>query len=204
MSKVINIALVTFDNFTDIDLFLLWDLLTRIKDPAWNVQILGDTDQVKSSNGLVIPTHNNISATNACDVVLFGSGLGARSKIKDDNYLSIFQLDPSKQLIGSMCSGALILAALGLLEGKKATTYPSAKNLSEEYEVEVVEKSFVREGNIATAAGCLSAQYLASWVIEKYYGKSVSDAVIKSIQPVGEGLFFADRDIEKIISEARI
>ncbi|MGZ3769775.1 MAG: DJ-1/PfpI family protein, partial [Bdellovibrio sp.] len=62
MSQVINVALVAFDNFTDIDLFLLWDLLTRIKDPAWNVQILADTNQVKSSNGLIIPTHNRISA----------------------------------------------------------------------------------------------------------------------------------------------
>ncbi|MGZ3771437.1 MAG: DJ-1/PfpI family protein, partial [Bdellovibrio sp.] len=188
----------------DIDLFLLWDLLTRIKDPAWNVQILADTNQVKSSNGLIIPTHNRISAANASDVILFGNGLGVRPKIKDDKYLSIFQLDPSRQLIGSMCSGALILAALGLLKGKKATTYPSAKSLLEEYEVAVVEKPFVREGNIATAAGCLSAQYLASWVIEKYFGESVSDAVIKSIQPIGEGLFFADRDIEKKISEACI
>jgi transcriptional regulator GlxA family with amidase domain len=191
-----NISIIAFDEFTDIDVFFMWDLLKRIKVPGWTVQILGEQSHHTSNSGLTIPMHGTVDAANSADAVLFASGPGARRKIKDARFLGSFKLDPKNQMIGSMCSGALILAALGLLEGKRATTYPSAKKLLESYGVEAVEKPFVLQGNIATAAGCLAAQYLAGWVIERSLGTRVKEAVLKSIMPVGEGLGFDEADIE--------
>jgi hypothetical protein len=72
----------------------------------------------------------------------------------------------SKQLIGSMCSGALILAALGLLRGISATTYPTAIEELRGFGVEVeTTKHLVTHGNIGTAAGCLAAVDLMGWAI---------------------------------------
>jgi transcriptional regulator GlxA family with amidase domain len=105
-----------------------------------------------------------------------------------------FYLDPERQLIGSICSGSLILGKLGLLNGITATTYPTSKAALEELGVEVVEKPFVAHGNVATAGGCLAQQYLIGWVIEKLAGPEWRDLVLRSIQPVGEGLFFDDAD----------
>ncbi|MBI3652361.1 MAG: DJ-1/PfpI family protein [Acidobacteria bacterium] len=189
-----NLAIIAFDDFTDIDVFFMWDLLNRVKTDNWQVQILGEASHHTSTSGLTIPMHGDIESANAAAVVLFASGYGTRQKIKDEKFLSTFKLNPEKQLIGSMCSGALILAALGLLKGKQATTYPTAKGLLESYDVEVVEKPFVVEGNIATAAGCLAAQYLAGWVIEKCVGTAMKETVLRSIMPVGEGLSFADAE----------
>ncbi|HXG63713.1 MAG TPA: DJ-1/PfpI family protein [Blastocatellia bacterium] len=197
-----NPSIIAFDDFTDIDVFFLWDLLNRVKAPDWKAQILGEKSHHTSISGLTIPMHGHIELANASDVVLFASGPGTRAKRKDEQFLSAFKLDPERQMIGSMCSGALLLAALGLLAGKKATTYPTSKGLLEEYGVEVVEKPFVLAGNVATAAGCLAAQYLAGWVIERAMGAEVKEIVLKSIQPVGEGLSFADADITKRIYEA--
>lgn len=192
-----KISIIAFDDFTDIDVFFLWDLFNRVR--TWEVQILGDKSHHTSTSRLTIPMHGQLELANASDAVLFASGLGTRQKMRDEKFLAAFNLNPEKQLIGSMCSGALLLAALGLLEGRQATTYPSTKKLLEGFGVEVVEKPFVLQGNIATAAGCLAAQYLAGWVIETLIGKAVRDAVLKSIQPIGEGLSFADADIvEKI------
>ena len=103
-----------------------------------------------------------------------------------------------------MCSGALILGALGLLNGKNATTYPTAVDRLKTFGATPVEKPFVLEGNIATAAGCLSAQYLAGWIIEKFYGIEVKQLALKSIQPVGEGLLFSDLETEKMAASARM
>ncbi|HYL99801.1 MAG TPA: DJ-1/PfpI family protein [Blastocatellia bacterium] len=191
-----NIAIVAFDEFTDIDVFFMWDLLKRIRVPEWTVRIVGNRSHHTSTSGLTIPMQGTLETANSSDAVLFASGPGTRKKIKDQEFLKAFGLNPERQLIGSMCSGALILAALGLLEGKQATTYPSAKTLLERFGVEVVEKSFVLQGNVATAAGCLAAQYLAGWVIESFLGSKVREAVLKSIMPVGEGLSFAEPDIE--------
>ena len=187
-------SIIAFDDFTDIDVFFVWDLLNRVKDPAWKVRILGEKAHHVSTTGIVVPMHGHISESAGSDVVLFSSGLGTRRKRVDADFLSQFQLDPSRQLIGSMCSGSLLLAALGLLDGKSATTYPTSRELLESTGVRVVEKPFVREGNVATAAGCLAAQYLAGWVIEEKFGREKREEVLRSIQPVGEGLFFSDAD----------
>jgi transcriptional regulator GlxA family with amidase domain len=200
-----NVAIIAFDDFTDIDVFFMWDLLNRVKVKGWQVRILGDAAHHTSVTGLVIPMHGDIEAANRADVVLFASGQGTRAKIKDEKFLNTFKLNPEKQLIGSMCSGALILAALGLLEGKQATTYPTAKKALEGYGVTVVEKPFVAEGNIATAAGCLAAQYLTGWVIERLIGTEMRETVLRSVMPVGEGLSFADGEaVDQVYSASPV
>lgn len=188
-------SIVAFDEFTDIDVFLMWDLLKRVKIPGWDVLIIGEKSAHTSSTGLTIPTHGRLEEANTSDVVLFTSGPGTRKKYQDAEFLKSFHLNPKKQIIGSMCSGALILAALGLLKNKEATTYPTAKKLLESLEVIVVERPFVQNGNVATAAGCLAAQYLIGWVIEEKVNTAMRETVLKSIQPVGEGLGFMDTNI---------
>ncbi|MEW6207679.1 MAG: DJ-1/PfpI family protein [Acidobacteriota bacterium] len=187
-----KISIVIFDQFTDIDLFLMWDLLNRVKVPGWEVRILGDKAQNISATGMAVSTHGSIEEANASDVVLFISGQGTRSKMKDAEWLARFNLDPDRQMIGSVCSGSLLLAALGLLDGKTATTYPTTKAALESFGVRVEEKPFVRHGNIATSGGCLAAQYLVGWVIENKADAEWKELVLKSIRPVGEGLSFAD------------
>jgi transcriptional regulator GlxA family with amidase domain len=95
-------------------------------------------------------------------------------------------------MIGSICSGSLILAKLGLLDGKTATSYPTAKATLESFGVKVIEKPFIAHGNVAAAGGSLAQQYLIHWVIENLADRDWADLVVKAIQPVGEGLFFED------------
>jgi transcriptional regulator GlxA family with amidase domain len=190
----VRTSIIAFDDFTDIDVFFLWDLLNRVKEPGWQVRIVGDKPSHTSITGLTIPMHGPVTEANDSDIVLFASGMGTRRLIKDPDYLASLRFDPQRQLIGSMCSGALVLAALGLLTGKEATTYPTVKTTLEKYGVRVVERPFVRQGNIATAAGCLAAQYLVGWVVEEKFGKEQRENVLRSVQPVGEGLFFDDAE----------
>jgi transcriptional regulator GlxA family with amidase domain len=187
-----KIAIIAFDDFTDIDVWLMWDLLNRVGRDGWQVRILADKERVVSSTGIEFGVHGSLSEAGEADAILFASGRGTRRLIKDEAFLKALKPDPSRQLVGSMCSGALILAALGLLKDKKATTYPTVKRELESFGVEVVEKPFVQEGSVATAAGCLAAQYLVGWVIETLAGQSEREKVLSYIQPVGEGLFFAD------------
>lgn len=196
MSKI---AIIIFDKFTDLDLWLMWDLLNRVKIENWEVKILGEKDVHVSAANAEVKTHGLIEEANDADAVLFISGQGAREKVTDEKWLGRFNLNVEKQLIGSICSGSLLLAKLGFLKGKTATTYPTAKTALENFGVEVVEKPFVSHGNIATAGGCLAQQYLVHWIIENLTDKALADLVLKSIQPVGEGLFFDDaEDLKKL------
>lgn len=189
-----KIVLVAFDGFTDVDVHLPWDLLNRVRRADWHVRILADRPVVRSQTGLDLAVHGGLEEVATADGVLIASGPATRRLCKDAAFLQALALDPSRQLIGSMCSGALILAAKGLLEGVLATTYPTARRDLEAFGVTVVERPFVRQGNLATAAGCLAAQYLAGWMIETLTDARTRDLVLRSVQPVGEGFGFEDAE----------
>src|SRR3954452_23167491 len=98
-----KIAIVIFDKFTDLDLFLMWDLLNRVRVEDWKVKILGEKDAHVSTTGISIATQGSIEEANEADAVLFISGQGTRDRIIDENWLSRFRLNPEKQFIGSIC-----------------------------------------------------------------------------------------------------
>lgn len=187
-----KISIIAFDDCTDLDLFFMWDLLNRVEHPDWQVQILGERCCVTSETGIRVQTHGRLENANTSDVVLFASGRGTIHKANDEVFLSAFNLDSERQMIGSICEGALLLAALGLLEGKNATTYPTVRRELEAMGITVVEKPFVANGNVATAAGCLATQYLIGWVVEQMLGRTERERLLKLIQPVGEGLSYDD------------
>ncbi len=194
-----KIAIVIFDKFTDLDLWLMWDLLNRVRIENWEVKILGERETHLSATNIEVKTSGRIEEANLSDAVLFVSGQGTRDRIADENWLAKFDLNAEKQLIGSICSGSLILAKLGLLNGKTATTYPTSKTVLEGFGIEVVEKPFIAHGRIATAGGCLAQQYLIHWIVENLADKDWADLIVKAIQPVGEGLFFTDaEDLKKL------
>jgi len=183
-------VIVAFDNFTDIDIFLAWDLLNRVKhrDKEFQVKIVGTKPSHRSIRGLDITTHGFIEESNEADLVFFGSGIETRSLVNDSAYLGRFKLNPQKQIICSMCSGALIIAALGHLKGLSATTYPTAFDRLKSFGVDVLEDHhLVTHGNIGTAAGCMAAVDLIGWAIEKMYDEQVRKDVIASVLPIGQG-----------------
>lgn len=183
-----NIGIVVFDNFTDLDFCLPWDLLNRVRTlklrDNWNVEILSDSPKVTSATGLDLLITKPLKFANECDAVFFCSGYETRKLIQDQNFLNKFQLNESRQYIAAIDSGALILGALGLLKGKKATTYPTAFEALSEY-CEVVKEPFVEIGHIATAARCLSSDRLALWIIKKLVGQEISDKVYEAVCPLG-------------------
>jgi transcriptional regulator GlxA family with amidase domain len=186
-----KIVLVVFDQFTDIDVFLPWDLFNRIRfiEKDTVVKFVGTKEYHRSTHGIDLKMNGTLEECKDADIVFFGSGSGTRSLYKDQRYLNQFELNPDKQIICSMCSGALLLAGLGLLKDIPATTYPTTIKALREMGVEVVEDHhLVTQGNIGTAAGCLAFIDLFKWCVQKTFGQDIVDDVINSVLPVGQGL----------------
>ncbi|MGZ4164502.1 MAG: DJ-1/PfpI family protein [Tumebacillaceae bacterium] len=187
-----KIAILVFDRFTDLDVFLPWDLLNRV--PAysglkdWEVKLVGTQSHHTSQHGLTIPMMADLSYLTTADAVIVESGPGVQKLLKDPDYIDQLRnlLDPSRQLIGSMCSGALLLAELGLLHGKTATTYRTRMKQLAAYEgVDVIDAPFVQHENVATAAQCLSALHLVRWIIERLVSPEVAEKVYLSVKENG-------------------
>lgn len=154
-----DIAILTFDGFNELDSFIALGILNRMKEKGWNVQITCPSQKVTSMNGVTIEAQLPLAFTQQADVVLFGSGIYTRKIAKDKALLDQLELDPSKQIIGAQCSGTLLLATLGLLNGLPACTDLTTKPWVIEAGIDVLNQPFIANGNVATAGGCLSSQY---------------------------------------------
>ena len=181
-----RIAVLTFDGFNELDSFIASAMLNRVKLPALKALIVCPAPQVASMNGVVVQTQAPLAFAREADAVIVGSGVKTREVVRDAALMRELRLDPKRQLIGAQCSGALVLAKLGLLDGVPACTDTTTKPWVQEAGVEVLNQPFVAHGNVATAGGCLASHYLATWTIARLAGWKAAEAVVHYVAPVGQ------------------
>ncbi|MDH4611028.1 DJ-1/PfpI family protein [Pseudomonas sp. BN102] len=181
-----RIAVLTFEGFNELDSFVAAALLNRMRGQGWQAEITAPSEWVTSMNGVRVQAQQPLEFANEADVVLFGSGILTRDIAQDRGILDRLRLDPARQLIGSQCSGALLMAKLGLLGNLPACTDLTTKPWVIEAGVQVLDQPFYASGNLATAGGCLSAPYLAAWVIAKLAGEDACATALHYVAPVGE------------------
>ncbi|MEX3786457.1 DJ-1/PfpI family protein [Paraburkholderia sp. BR14374] len=193
-----HIAILTFEGFNELDSLIALNILNRVKKPGWRVAIASPTAKVRSMNGVVLEAQATLKDVCEADAVLVGSGIQTHAVAADAALMSQLRLDPARQLVGAQCSGTLILAKLGLLDGVPACTDLTTKPWVEEAGVAVVNRPFAAKGNVATAGGCLSSQYLAAWVIARLAGVEAARAAMQHVSPVGENETYVTRAMANI------
>jgi transcriptional regulator GlxA family with amidase domain len=193
-----HIAILTFDGFNELDSFIALGLLNRVKQPGWRVTLCSPTATVTSMNGVTVHAGSALTETATADAVLVGSGIGTREIVNDIDIMPMLRFDARRQLIGSQCSGALLLAKLGLLEGVPACTDLITKPWVQEAGVRVVDQPFFSAGKVATAGGCLSSPYLAAWIIARLVGLDAAAAALHYVAPVGEKDEYVARALNNI------
>jgi transcriptional regulator GlxA family with amidase domain len=180
------IAIVTFDGFNEIDSIVAMHLLGRVRRADWSVAIASNTPKLTSMNGLRVHAQASLADARDADVVIVGSGTRTMAISEDVEVMSALQFDPTRQLVASQCSGALLLAKLGLLQDLPACTDSRTKPWVEKAGVRVLEQPFNANGNVATAGGCLASVYLATWVIARTEGVAAARDALSYVAPVGE------------------
>ncbi|MEE9102520.1 DJ-1/PfpI family protein [Pseudomonas nitroreducens] len=193
-----HIAIVTFEGFNELDSLIAFNLLNRVKRPDWRVSIASPERSVRSMNGLALEAQATLEDACQADAVLVGSGVNTRDVVATPELMSRLRFDPARQLLGAQCSGTLILARLGLLDGVPACTDLVTKPWVEEAGIAVIDQPFTAKGNVATAGGCLSSQYLAAWFIARLADVEAARGVLFHAAPVGEKEFYVSRALENI------
>jgi transcriptional regulator GlxA family with amidase domain len=180
-----RIAILTFPGFNEIDSMVALTMLGRV-NRGWTVRIAAPTERVVSMNGLELQRGLGLEGALTADAVIVGSGVQTREWVSDAELLRAIPLNPDRQLVGAQCSGALVLAKLGVLDGIPACTDLATKPWLQEAGVEVLDQPFHAKGNIATAGGCLASQYLAGWIIARLEGLDAAERALHYVAPVGE------------------
>lgn len=181
-----HIAILTFDGFNELDSLIALGVLNRIKKPGWRVSICCPTAEVTSMNGVTIRAQSLLEDARRADAVVVGSGVKTREVVASPELMGRLSLDPQRQLIAAQCSGTLVLAKLGLVEGVPACTDLTTRPWVQEAGVEVLNQPFFARGNVATAGGCFASPYLAGWIIARAEGVEAAADALHYVAPVGE------------------
>lgn len=181
-----QIAVLTFDGYNELDSFIAAAMLNRMKGAGWMAWITSPVEQVTSMNGVTVQRQQPLDFARQADAVLIGSGIRTREIAADPGLRDQLGLDPRRQLIGAQCSGTLLLARLGLIGGLPACTDLTTKPWVVEAGVEVIDAPFIAHGNVATAGGCLASTYLATWLIARGSSWDAAAEVLRYVAPVGE------------------
>jgi transcriptional regulator GlxA family with amidase domain len=194
----VQIAVLTFDGFNELDSFVAAAILNRMKAHGWNAHITCPTEAVTSMNGVTVQRQKPLEFAAEADAVLIGSGIRTRDIALDQALLARIRIDPSRQLVAAQCSGTLLLARLGLLGDLPACTDLTTKPWVIEAGVNVIDAPFMAHGNVATAGGCLASQYLATWMIARGASLEAAKDAMHYVAPVGEKDLYTERAVSVV------
>jgi transcriptional regulator GlxA family with amidase domain len=166
---------------------------------AYAIEIVAEkSGPLRTSGGLRLMVDRPYSAVRAADTLLISGGIGYEGARKNASLLAwISRMSPRVERLGSICTGAILLAAAGLLDGRRVTTHWAyCDRLAAAAQRARVEPDalYVRSGNIYTSAGVTAGMDMALAMVESDWGKATALAVAQELvmylkRPGGQSQF---------------
>ncbi|MEM9406969.1 MAG: DJ-1/PfpI family protein [Acidobacteriota bacterium] len=147
-------------------------------------------ERLEATGGLVVEPKESFASAPPIDILLVPGGFGTRALTNHEPTISwIRERAAAASLVTSVCTGALLLAEAGLLEGRRATTHHGALELLRRPGIDVVEGVRVVEDGVVSSAGVAAGIDMAFHVVSKLCGEAVARETAEYIEyPYPEGL----------------
>jgi transcriptional regulator GlxA family with amidase domain len=178
-----RIAILIFEKLTALDAIGPYEVLRSV--PGWEVRFVGPTrGPVRTDSGaLGLQADFALQEVTEPDIVLVPGGEGNRPLMEDEAVLSWLRAVHSQsKWTTSVCTGSLVLAAAGLLEGKRATSHWLFLDQLAELGADAVGGRYVQDGKLVTAAGVSAGIDMALHLVSLELGPEVAQAVQLGIE----------------------
>ncbi|MFB6730904.1 DJ-1/PfpI family protein [Bacillus mobilis] len=157
------------------------------KKPFTVYTVSQNGEMITARNGLKIQPDYSIEDLPPVDILIIPGGRGVReNEVKNETIINwVRQQMKEVKLMTSVCTGALLLAKAGLLEGLQATTHwASIQTFKKDFpNVEVMENvKFVDEGHIITSAGISAGINMSFHIVKNLLGVEVAEETAKSME----------------------
>jgi transcriptional regulator GlxA family with amidase domain len=178
-----QIAILLFEKLTALDAVGPYEVLRSV--PGWEVRFVGARKgMVRTDSGaLGLSVDYSLEEVTEPDIVLVPGGEGNRPLLQDETVLSwLREVDRTTKWTTSVCTGSLVLAAAGLLDGKRATCHWLFLERLRELGADPVGGRFVEDGKFVTAAGVSAGIDMALHLVGREVGPEVAQAVQLGIE----------------------
>ena len=196
--ETIHVGILIFDNVEVLDFAGPFEVFSRTRLQAgiearrseesapFQVFTVGKTrDPVTATGGLTVVPRHGFADAPGIDLLVVPGGFGTRRLLNDEETLGwIRRTATAARRATSVCTGALLLAKAGLLQGRRATTHWGALDLLDSLGagVTVERTSRVVDDGVITSAGVASGMDMAFYIVETLFGRDVADETARYIE----------------------
>lgn len=170
-------AFVVYDGLTLLDFAGVYDPVTRLKTMGFKddfeYRVCAMKQTVRTIEGLEMTVDQVGEPLDGYDVIFIPGGSGVSALFGDTAFMQWIKSAAPHTVMSAVCGGALVLGALGLLKGRRATTHPALMQHLARFTEQPCEDRIVDEGSVITARGVTSAIDLGLYLCERIAGKEV-------------------------------
>jgi transcriptional regulator GlxA family with amidase domain len=186
-----NIGLLLFDDVEELDAVGPWEVLSHwtLHHPGdgWSISTVShDGAPVVAAKGLRMAADHSMSGMPPLDVFIHPGGQGTRPLMRNPQHLDWVRVQAATvPLMASVCTGALVYAAAGLLAGRPATTHWESLDLLHELDPSIdVDRDarYVDDGDVITSAGVSAGIDMALHLVARLAGVERAREVRRAIQ----------------------
>lgn len=188
-----NVQILIFDGFDELDAigpYEIWRMAADVQ-PKFSVLLvsLDGAREITAANGLHVRAEAKLAATRPDLVVVPGGGwlnralAGAWAEAQRGSIpTTLAQLHREATTLASVCTGAMLLAAAGLLKDRPATTNHAAVEELRAMGARVISARVVDDGDIVTAGGITCGLDLTLWLVERFAGAEIAHVLEQHLE----------------------
>jgi len=192
MSEPFSIVFALFPGMTQLDFTGPFEVLRRA--PNARITLASRTGgEISADSGLTFAGLSKLSDVAGCDLICVPGGGGQAAPVRDAEFVAeVRRLGQRARYVTSVCTGSLILAAAGLIQGKRAACHWAWREMLAEVGAIPDAGRVVRDGNVITGGGVTAGIDFALTVVAELFGAEVAQAIQLSIEydpapPFGAG-----------------
>ncbi|WP_328786424.1 MULTISPECIES: DJ-1/PfpI family protein [unclassified Streptomyces] len=181
-APVKTIAFVLYPGLTPLDIVGPLQVFAALSElvPGYRTVVVGERIEPMGSDTplSLVPSHTFEEMADPCAVIVPGGLVPTLAAMADENLLQNLRETASRsEVVGSVCTGSLLLAAAGLLEGRQATTHWMYRDLLTRFGATPVPRRWVEDGRFITAAGVSAGIDMALHLVGRLAGEEVARMV---------------------------
>ncbi len=178
----IRIGLLVFPRVQQLDLTGPYEVFASLPEAEMHLPAVS-LAPVVSATGLVLTPTVTLAECPQLDVLCVPGGVGVNALLRDEAVLGFVRRQAAgARFVTSVCTGALVLGAAGLLRGKRATTHWAAHDLLAGFGAIPVRARVVRDGGLVTGGGVTAGIDFALTVVAELAGQAAAEAIALQLE----------------------